>query len=402
MRKSLTFILCTFIICIAVGFSFYPFIQPKAYADRALVPQVPEPTETAEWQNLLGTYSNSPCLKDRTAACLIEQALNLQLEILKESGKEKITFSVYDQSTERKLIGNIVSFGDRKAAIKILPYIDDQSIATRTQLLFLSGAYDEALAEMHKSHKKYTDGSDYGAVWALVMRGDYDKALEIARIALKWQHPPTYIGQTVTACSSNYSNYPRGIGRLAHLLATQGRYKEAFETKSLLKKYIKNKYNGRWFFTCYQLHGLQAYLDAVYGIADTLMQEQQADKALEVYRDILFFGEEMSAVLHRENNTFENEIKRHGLLERAIKLGWLENKNYPPYTPKKYCNTDQIEEIPSTAEVWREKLDTCGRNKKHRRYGVHTTEKEQILHCYLDTLGNLQIKTVFKKLPWQC
>jgi tetratricopeptide (TPR) repeat protein len=409
MRKFLIFLLSVFILVgVAAGFSFYQFIQSKAYADRPIAPQTPDLAEATEWQTLLDRYSNSPCLQDRTAACLIEQALNLQLEVLKASGKEKITVPDNDDSLNRdvslegKLLGYIVSFGDRKAAIKILPYIDNQDNATRTKLLFLSGEYDEALKEMRQSHEKYADGSDYGAVWSLLMRGDYNKAIEVARIVLKWQHADTYTGQTSVACLSHYSKYPRSIGKLAHLLATQGRYKEALEIKDLLKKYIKNKYNGRWFSTCYQLHGLHAYLDAIYGIADAYIQDNQTESALEVYRDFLFFGEEMSAVLHRENNTFENEIKRQGLLASAIKLGWQEDKDYLPYTPKQHCNAAQKDPIPSTAAEWREKLDTCGKNKKHRRYGIHITEKEQMLHCYMDTLETLQIQTVFKRLPWQC
>lgn len=402
MQKFLIGLLSVLIIFgIGVGFSFYQFMQSKAYVHRTIVPQIPDPSETPEWATLLDKYSRI-CIEDRTAACMIDAALNLHIQIYMQSGAIPHDLTHYNAKAQKILVDYIVSFGQKNAAAKILPYVDSNKKGTRTRLLYLSGDYQKADRELLEANKVYEEASDYGAVWSLTTRGDYNKALEIARIVLQWQHPPTYTVQTTVACSSNYSEYPRGIGRLAHFLATQGRYKEALEIKELLKRYIKNKYNGRWFFTCYQLHGLQAYLDAAFGIADSYMQDKQTERALSVYQGIVSFGEEMSAVLHKENDIFENEIKRHGLLKKAIKLGWLENKDYIPYTPKKHCDSEKIEAIPATATDWREKLDTCGKTKKHRRYGTDITEKEQMLHCYMDTLENLQIKTVYKNLPWQC
>lgn len=396
MRKLLIGLLSVLIIFgIGAGFSFYQFMQSKAYVPRTVVPQIPDPSETPEWATLLDKYSRI-CIEDRTAACLIDAALNLHIQIYMQNGAIPHDLTHYNAQAQRHLVDYIVSFGQQNAAAKILPYVDSNKKGTRTRLLFLSGDYQKADKELAAANRAYEEASDYGAVWALINRGDIEKAIEVSKLALSWQHPRSFTSVHSGVCISDYTRYPRSIGHLAHLLALDGDGARAVTIKNLLKDFIKNKYNGRNFDNCYRLAGRRAYLDAAYGIADVYMQRGKKEKALDIYKEVFFFGDELD---HKYDKTIKYEIQRQGLQDIANKQGWItieETDTYRRHTPEKIA--DDI--IPKTEKSWSEELDACSKNKHHRTYGVHISPTEEMLLCYMTPLPMLQQATVFKKLPW--
>lgn len=159
----------------------------------------------------------SPCLKARGAACRKDLFSKLS------SHSPETGIMLLDITTEDAefLLGNR----------------QDLTPATRMHLLFAIGRYEEA-TELLKSFKdRSVDNQEKGAVYALVMRGDLDKALDVASLVLDWPYENPRKGMRVTACRKNKFSLPQSLSLLVQAFIDVGRIEDAAKALELVRQY---------------------------------------------------------------------------------------------------------------------------------------------------------------------
>jgi ankyrin repeat protein len=253
-----------------------------------------KPFDEAAWQKLLDIHTHSPCLKDRSARCLLGQVIDMKVSF--QHGFHLGGNHFYSENTQADVafLEAVINHGDKSTAQKLLALLPAEAEAARMRLLFLTGDYDLALEIAHRLQETKKSGTDYGATWALMQGGDINKALEIAKIAMKWQYtdlnpPPAGQIRSVRSgyCESNVtSSYPRSIGVLSNRFADTKNYDKAHEIVNMLLAYWRNNLNGNGYYNCNWTWARWAYEDAAFGLAEAYSKNDKKDEARKLFSEI--------------------------------------------------------------------------------------------------------------------
>lgn len=279
-----------------------------------------KPFDETKWQELVAEHSGSPCLKDRTAKCLMRQVAKMK----SAQGKMNLGDSAgYSESAraDGNFVEAVINYGDQETARELLKLMPDSAKAQRMSLLFMAKEYELAMKILNELQETQKAGTDYGAIWALTQAGDLDKAFELAKTVITWQYtdlnpPPagtTRISRSGFCVGNITSAYPRSIGVLASKLADLKQYEKAHEAAKMLRQYIANKLNGRGYFNCNWKSAKWAYEDAIFGLAEALSKNGERKRAKSIYDEIQSSAKEMdtNALLiagEMKHNGFEKEV----------------------------------------------------------------------------------------------
>jgi hypothetical protein len=262
-----------------------------------------------KWQKLVMEYSDTPCLKDRTTLCLLKELVEMQVASHVEGDNTWI---------ENRLADEVVASGDKALAEKALGLIFLNPDWAKVPLLFTAGKYDEGMALVNKQQKTTQEGYDYGAIWALVQRGDLDKALDVAKAIKDWRHvqPDNEWAKTVDGCSwfNIPPAYPKATAILAREFAQKKEYDKSYEAVKLIEFYKKDNLHGRaGIGGCTWSDQRSAYAVAVFGLLEAL-QKDRSDKTKEMYADV----EKRQALIDEEKKERKKQAEEMGKSVEAM------------------------------------------------------------------------------------
>ncbi len=260
-----------------------------------------------EWSALVESHKNSPCKKELTSGCLMQQALQL-LNI--ETDSAKISYP--------KFLADIaIENGDTKTAeilVKAWPTADEiraheESIPRPRkrspseieniilgfhidyiQLLFLTGNYEEAEKLLVALHKQLKNGSDYGALNALVKRGDLEQAQKIARLTLEWKREvpdPKENSSAHMHCDTyrDPKTLPAAMGDLAQAYIEKGNLDQAYKIAKLVHHYWENKAFGQSSY-CYTDFAKGSYFHAMKALVEAYTAQNNKEKARAIFKEL--------------------------------------------------------------------------------------------------------------------
>jgi hypothetical protein len=275
-----------------------------------------------KWDQLAAEQEHSPCLKDRTAKCLLNQAVLIRiaagtpLDLKYDHGGYE-----FNHQGDGSIISEVVESGDKDLAQKLINILPPDAAQRKMQLLFTLGRDDEAVKLLSDVHATQQKGGDYGAIWAAFERGDLGEALKIARMTISWGPPPTEKRMIAVSsfCHSDPSQYPLNIEQVGKAFAQRKDYDKAHEAALLIKQYRDNKFNGMISSNCEVSAVRRAYYGAMISLMAAFKNDQQADKEKATWAELKegIKSFDFSDVGYSEL-LFSGDLAKNGLKEEAL------------------------------------------------------------------------------------
>jgi hypothetical protein len=295
------------VAALILGISF------ASYSRAANQPKIEASKVSAdEWQHLIAAHFESPCLNDRTPKCL-----------LREAGKLR-------PLTNAPLV---IAYGDEQLARQLSSSLPDDAMRMRQhmQLLFTIREDKKATEILRNLQEQRKTGTDFGAILALLGRGDPDAALDIAKMTIDWPYVDPNHGLIVSIgqCANSEALYPGPIQRLAEVFVSRNELDKAKTALDLIKRYWDNKLNGHHYDNCSFKNAKWAYYGAAVAVAQGFSKAGQKDKAKEIFADLV----ERMPKFGTTNYNFPDykdvatEMSAIGLKEEAAKLAELVKKD---------------------------------------------------------------------------
>ena len=269
-----------------------------------------------EWENLVEQHQQFGCKDDFHRECLMRQAITL-LNYQKTS---------INRQHLQQIAGIVIRYGDvetAKALLAVWPSSESiheaensksrlQKLEPRRiedvivvfekkhlQLLFLTGQYEKADTELLSMHEREKDGSDFGAINALVKRGDLDKAYEVAQLTLEWKREKSDPKSNSSAHMHCYTytrpkTRPAAMGDLALAYIEKGKLDKGYKTAQFIKHYLENNAFGQSSY-CYSNFAKASYMAAIKQLVEVRSKSGNNDRAK-------FLFEELGSVLQEKTD----------------------------------------------------------------------------------------------------
>jgi len=268
------------------------------------------PVETfdeAEWAELVAEHQNSPCMKELSYQCFIQQTLKL-LDIPDDPARTSYLRFLADMTIEHgdietaKILVNVWPEAEsireyeegmprlrRQTPVQIentIRWFHIQYI----QLLFLAGEYEEAEKLLRELHDEQKAGSDYGAINALVKCGALAQASKIAELTLEWKRetPDPKRNSSAHMHCNTYTNpktRPAAMGDLALVYVENGDLDKAYDVAQLVKHYWENNAFGQSSY-CYTNFAQSSYLSAMKALFKAYSKNGNKDKAHTFFQEL--------------------------------------------------------------------------------------------------------------------
>lgn len=292
------------------------------------------PVETfdeKEWLALVESHKNSPCIKELTYQCLMQQTLHL-LNIPNDPARRSYLKFLADMviehgdSTTAGILLKVWPIGDdiRKYEMsmprlqRMTPNAIENTILgfhiEYIQLLFLAGNYDEAEKLLTTLHQQQKDGSDYGAINALVKRGDLEQAFKIAQKTLEWKRevPDPKENSSAHMHCNTYTNpktRPAAMGDLALAYIKKGNSDKAYEIAKLARHYWENKAFGQSSF-CYIDFAKGSYINIMQALIEDYSTQNNKEKARAIFEELRSVFQAQTETIRRYNKGSFEQLAR--------------------------------------------------------------------------------------------
>jgi len=219
------------------------------------------------WDTLQSKFAESSCRSNPSFQCLVENSIasleleNNPLDVLYYPPIANLIISEGNTSLANTLLS---TWPDQNKITKFeesLPRTKGYSAENikselnhfsdlKMQLLYVAGDYQQADEILAQSHTSRSKGEDFGAIAALVKKGDLDKALTIAKDTLTWPlegKDGREGSSAIMHCNTYEEPTPRAkaMGSLGLEFIEKKEYDKAREVSELLKTYIENKAYGQ-------------------------------------------------------------------------------------------------------------------------------------------------------------
>lgn len=277
---------------------FFPSFAAFTIALLAIAASAAEnaPAISAEqWKEVAKTHYNSPCAKNHSISCVIGE-----FDAAVAASGQPLSF-VIDKNTGHFTIAPdlaeaVINHGVGDVALRLAGRLPDDQQRIKMNLLFTAGKYEEA-GKLLQDMQGINWRNDFDAIWALWRKGDWNKALEIA----KWvgdfrpeEKKPEAGASTSTRvvtgdCTNDIKYYPGAVAGLVHDFVAKKDYKKAEVALESLRNPLEQKASG-----CFAKSVKWRYFDALKILAVGYAKAGQKEKAgkllLELRDRIAKFG----------------------------------------------------------------------------------------------------------------